>query len=99
LSTRKAVHVRISGKVQHVGYRMWVAARAMSLGLDGWTRNRIDGTVEAVFAGDAAVVDQMVEACWKGSPLSAVSDVHVEPTFEELALHEGKSGFYVLMTA
>jgi acylphosphatase len=99
LSERKAVHVRITGKVQTVGYRLWVAARAMSLGLDGWTRNRTDGTVEAVFAGDGAVVDQMVEACWTGSPLSAVTGVAVEMTFEELALHEGRKGFYVLMTA
>lgn len=100
MSKRKAVHVMIGGKVQHVGYRMWCAARAMTLGLDGWTRNRVSGEVEAVFAGEETVVDQMVAALWTGSPLSAVIDVTVTPIdFEELALHEGKTGFFVLMTA
>jgi acylphosphatase len=90
----------VTGKVQHVGYRMWCAARAMTLGLDGWARNRLSGAVEAVFAGDEAVVDQMVAALWQGSPLSAVTEVQVEPVdYEELALHEGQKGFFVLMTA
>jgi acylphosphatase len=90
----------VTGKVQHVGYRMWCAARAMGLGLDGWTRNRVSGAVEAVFAGDVAKVDEMLAALWTGSPLSAVTDVKVEPVeFEELALHDGQKGFFVLMTA
>ena len=49
--------------VQGVGYRDWTQAVARQLGLRGWVRNRLDQTVEALFAGEAATVDDMVAAC------------------------------------
>ena len=54
-------HVTIRGRVQGVGYRVWVDYTATSLGLEGWVRNRRDGSVEAVFAGPSDIVEQMVE--------------------------------------
>jgi acylphosphatase len=66
-------HVEIRGRVQGVGYRAWVAAEAEARGLEGWVRNRRDGSVEAVFAGPAADVSAMVEACRRG-PSSARVD-------------------------
>jgi acylphosphatase len=62
----KSVRVRIEGRVQGVGYRTWVADKAEVHGLSGWVRNRRDGSVEAVFAGDAGDVDAIVEACLRG---------------------------------
>ena len=44
-------HVTIRGRVQGVGYRAWVDHRATDYALEGWVRNRRDGSVEAVFAG------------------------------------------------
>jgi acylphosphatase len=44
-------HVMILGRVQGVGYRYWAGQQASLLGLEGWVRNRRDGSVEAVFAG------------------------------------------------
>jgi len=64
------VRVRISGKVQAVGYRLWATRTAAQLGLRGWVRNRSDGTVEALVTGTAGDVAAMVEACWQG-PLGA----------------------------
>ena len=48
--------VTIRGRVQGVGYRAWVEHRARAHDLEGWVRNRRDGSVEALFAGPADVV-------------------------------------------
>ncbi|MBK1836862.1 acylphosphatase [Azospirillum sp. YIM B02556] len=76
---RKAVRVRIQGKVQGVWYRGWTVDQAGRLGLTGWVRNRSDGTVEALFAGPADAVDRMLEACRHGPPSALVRDVVSEP--------------------
>ena len=52
--------VTITGRVQGVGYRAWVEHRARNHDLEGWVRNRRDGSVEALFAGPADVVSEMV---------------------------------------
>ena len=44
-------HVTISGRVQGVGYRAWVESEATARHLEGWVRNRRDGSVEALFPG------------------------------------------------
>lgn len=66
-------HVTISGRVQGVGYRAWVDEQATSRGLEGWVRNRRDGSVEAVFAGPDDVVADIIAACGRG-PISARVD-------------------------
>lgn len=76
---RKAVRARIRGRVQGVGYRYWTADQATALGLDGWVRNRADGSVEAVFAGAAEAVDEMLARCRSGPPLARVSAVETAP--------------------
>ena len=68
-------HVLIRGRVQGVGYRDFVQVTALDRGLEGWVRNRRDGSVEAVFAGPAASVAQMVEACRRGPPAARVDAV------------------------
>lgn len=75
--TRRTVHVRIEGRVQAVGYRAWVEAKAGALGLDGWVRNRHDGTVEAVFAGTSDAVAEMLRSCERGPPAARVARVDV----------------------
>ena len=75
----KIVRVIIAGRVQGVGYRDWTQAVARQLGLRGWVRNRVDETVEAVFAGDAGTVDRMVAACRRGPSLARVGSVDVLP--------------------
>lgn len=75
---RKAVRVRIKGRVQGVWYRGWTIQMAGRLGLDGWVRNREDGSVEAVFAGPGTKVDAMIEHCRRGPPVAAVTALHQE---------------------
>lgn len=74
----KTVRVQITGKVQGVWYRAWTVDEATKRGLRGWVRNRRDGSVEALFAGDDATVDDMVKACHEGPPLAEVDAVAVE---------------------
>ena len=68
---RRCVHVRIEGRVQGVWFRAWTAQEARELKLDGWVRNRSDGAVEAVFAGPASAVGDMLSRCRVG-PLGAL---------------------------
>jgi acylphosphatase len=75
MAETRAVHVRISGRVQGVGFRDWTERKAAALGLSGWVRNRADGSVEAVFSGPAETVDAMLAACREGPRLARVQAV------------------------
>ena len=70
-------HVTISGRVQGVGYRAFVDYEARSRDLEGWVRNRRDGSVEALFAGPAADVARMLERCKDGPRSAHVTAVEV----------------------
>lgn len=72
-----ARHLRITGKVQGVWYRAWFADQAKALGLDGWVRNRADGSVEAVVQGPSEMIDTIIARAQEGSPASRVKDVIV----------------------
>ena len=77
---RIARRIHITGKVQAVWFRAWTVEQASELGLDGWVRNRLDGSVEAVAAGPAARVEELIARCHRGSPASRVDKVNVEET-------------------
>ena len=79
MADRKIVHVLISGIVQGVWFRAWTVQEAQARGLDGWVRNCRDGDVEAVFAGPAGQVDDMIRACHRGPEAAQVSAVQVDP--------------------
>ena len=83
----RTVRVLIRGRVQGVGFRYWTRDAARSRGLDGWVRNRADGTVEAVFSGPAALVEDMLAACHAGPRFAAVSQV--EPSVEQAPQERG----------
>ncbi|WP_420964471.1 acylphosphatase [Bradyrhizobium sp. B120] len=92
-------HVTISGRVQGVGYRAWVDEQANSRGLEGWVRNRRDGSVEAVFAGPEAVVADMIAACGRGPFSARVDAVHaVSGNSDLLNLRRAAERFSVLPT-
>lgn len=74
----KAAQVRISGRVQGVGFRDWTAREARQLGLVGWVRNEADGSVAALIVGREDTVTTMVERLWRGPRLASVSDVNVQ---------------------
>jgi acylphosphatase len=76
---RRAVHVVITGRVQGVGFRAFVEREADALRLSGWVRNRRDGTVEAVFAGDEGEIQHILMELNAGPPAAAVTDVRTGP--------------------
>jgi acylphosphatase len=91
--------VMVRGRVQGVGYRAWVAQMADELQLDGWVRNRRDGCVEAVFAGPADVVTEIVARCHRGPLSSRVESVVQEQgTSDALNLRRTGERFSVLST-
>jgi len=73
----RTVQVRVEGRVQGVGFRAYVEARALELGLVGWVRNRRDGSVEAVLQGPEDTVEEMLELCRQGPPAAVVTGVEL----------------------
>jgi acylphosphatase len=91
--------VRISGRVQGVGYRAWTEATAVESGLQGWVRNCRDGSVEALFAGAEDAVLAMIELCRKGPPGARVDAIgQREAVSEDLMLRRRGELFCVLAT-
>lgn len=66
----------IHGRVQGVGYRMWAQRQALQHGLEGFVRNRRDGSVEALVVGSPELVTSFIEACRRGPPGAAVTHIH-----------------------
>ena len=93
-------HVIVHGRVQGVGFRAFVEREALTRGVEGWVRNRRDGSVEALFAGDDDVVAGMIAACGQG-PLGARVDVQHQRDSDgdDLKLRRRGERFSVLPTA
>ena len=75
----KSVRVVIEGRVQAVWFRAWTTQEAERRNLRGWVRNRPDGTVEALFSGAEADVDDMIEACRQGPAAARVVNITQHP--------------------
>lgn len=73
--------LRIEGRVQGVGYRDWMLREAVRLGLHGWVRNRPDGSVQALVAGEEGAVQALLTACRRGPVLARVE--RIEETLAE----------------
>ena len=78
----------IAGRVHGVGYRDWMVEKARALGVSGWVRNRPDGKVEALLAGDIAAVEELSRLCRRGPRLAEVSSIE-----EDLAEPPEEPGF------
>lgn len=73
------VHVSVRGRVQGVGFRAFVERQAFERQLKGWVRNCRDGSVEALIAGDAGAVADMIDVCRKGPLGSRVDALYDAP--------------------
>jgi acylphosphatase len=75
MSVETVRRVLIQGVVQGVGYRAFVEREAHARDLEGWVRNRRDGSVEALLVGPAAAVTEMIAACRQGPRMAKVEAV------------------------
>lgn len=78
MAEQAAKRVRITGRVQGVGYRAFSQEMARSLGVTGWVKNEEDGSVSALIAGDREAVDRMLTAFRDGPAAARVEDVEAQ---------------------
>ncbi len=91
---REAARLMIRGLVQGVGYRWWTEREARRLVLDGWVRNRTDGSVEVLAIGPGDAIDSLAEACRQGPRGAAVASVERQTSDDD-----GSRGFRSRPTA
>jgi acylphosphatase len=72
----------VHGRVQGVWYRGWTVDQAEALGLDGWVRNRRDGSVEILVSGPEAAVEELILRAHQGPSAARVDRVEVMDTEE-----------------
>jgi acylphosphatase len=94
----KTLHLVIHGRVQGVGFRFSLADTATELGVDGWVRNRRDGTVEALLRGSEAAVDAVHAWAQRGPPAARVAHVAARRASDE-EIAALRPGFTSLPTA
>lgn len=69
--------LRIYGRVQGVGFRAFVYREARLMEVDGWVRNRRDGTVEARVWGETGLIDALLARIEEGPRYGRVDRVDV----------------------
>jgi acylphosphatase len=75
----RTIQLRITGRVQGVGYREALRSEAERLGITGWVRNRGDGSVEALAQGSAEALATLIAWARRGPPAARVEDVATAP--------------------
>ena len=72
------LNVRVNGVVQGVGYRYHVARRAHGSGLNGWVKNRADGSVEVEAVGPRGLLEDLLTFVRVGPAGAHVTGVTVK---------------------
>ncbi|HOU13915.1 MAG TPA: acylphosphatase [Anaerolineae bacterium] len=74
---KAAVHIIVHGEVQGVGFRSFVQARALALGVVGWVRNRDEGTVEIWAEGPRDTLQRLTQHVQNGPRYGLVSHLDI----------------------
>ena len=77
-SGSRAIHLRVAGRVQGVGFRYFIVSRAEQLGLVGYARNLPDGDVEVWAEGAPEALEALREAAALGPRSAHVESVSVQ---------------------
>lgn len=89
MPAERALRLRITGRVQGVGFRFETCHQARRLGLRGWVRNRHDGCVEVLIAGDAAACNALVDWARRGPQGARVDALELTELSDEMVLTMG----------
>ncbi len=91
----REVYLKISGRVQGIGFRRWAQRTALNIGgVSGWVRNVDDGTVEILMRGEEEKIEQMVLACYKGPLFARVDNVSFLPGVKNYFLPQIVDGVF-----
>ena len=82
---------RFMGRVQGVGFRVFVQNVAQELGFTGWVKNMADGSVVMEAQGDEARFDELKSRIQEGNGFCKVEHM----TFEFCKNVEGETGFEI----
>lgn len=93
--TAEAIRVIIEGKVKRAGMRTLIRQKAIQHNVDGWVRNRMNGSIEALFSGSETDVREMIKVCYQGTPFAIIKRIKQFP--QANSAHISK-GFYQLPT-
>ena len=70
--------IQVHGRVQGVGYRYFALRQGELLGLKGYVRNCIDGSVELEVEGERAIIEQFIQLLKEGPRFSQVTKVDLK---------------------
>lgn len=73
------MRMRVHGSVQGVGFRAFAVAEANARSLDGWVRNRSDGTLEILISGPTKTIEEFVGICMRGPAGARVTNLEMGP--------------------
>ncbi len=86
---KQCVKIKVSGKVQGVGYREFVKKHAQKLSIEGATQNSDDKKCVLIQAcGLSENLDKLIDSLYKGTPKSKIEDIHVEPLINKKNFRE-----------
>jgi len=90
----RATRLLVRGIVQGVGYRLFTARVARTLGLSGFVRNLDDGRVEAVVTGPGEIIGRFLADLRNGPPGGRVDGIETS----EVEFDDGGPGGFEIRT-
>lgn len=73
--SKARLHAKVYGIVQGVGFRYFVKREAKKLGIKGWVKNNIDGSVEVLAEGEREALESLLSLLHKGPAFAVVKGV------------------------
>lgn len=70
--------ITVLGQVQGVGFRNWAQRQASAMGINGYVKNKADGTVFIDAEADEMILNRFVQLCRRGPSRAEVTELEVQ---------------------